>query len=250
MRSIARTAVVVAGLALCAGAARAQTAEEIADKSVAAVGGRAALEKITSRSTTGTMLVEVEAGSFTGSVEVLNQAPNKSRTLISLDLSAAGAGTVVIDQRFDGTTGYVMDGLRGNSEMPAAQVQSQRNNIFPSPLLDYKDRGAKLELAGKDKAGDRDAFVLTLTPASGAPTRVFVDAETYMPLQAVTRLEVPEIGSLEQTVQFSDYREVDGIKVPFKLRGSSSVQTFTITVSKVEHNVKIDPALFAKPAEK
>ena len=48
----------------------------------------------------------------------------------------------------------------------------------------------------------------------------------------------------------SDFRDVDGIKVPFKLVGSSSVQTFTVVVTKVEHNVNVDPARFAKPAAK
>jgi hypothetical protein len=48
----------------------------------------------------------------------------------------------------------------------------------------------------------------------------------------------------------SDYREVDGVQVPFRLHGSSSVQTFTIVVSKVAHNVTIDESLFAKPGVK
>jgi outer membrane lipoprotein-sorting protein len=244
---IVRAAVTTACLAAGALPVLAQTADEVAEKSLAAVGGRAALQKIDSRSTTGTMVVETEAGSFPASIEVLNQAPNKSRTLITLDLSSVGAGTLVIDNRFDGTKGYVLDAMRGNSEMPAGQAAGLRNNVFPSPFLGYKERGTKIELAGTEKVGDRNALVLKTTPAAGPGSRIFVDAETYLPLQAITTIEVPEIGSIEQTTQFSDYREVDGVKVPFKVHGSSSVQTFTITVSKVENNVKIDPALFVKP---
>ena len=48
----------------------------------------------------------------------------------------------------------------------------------------------------------------------------------------------------------SDFREVDGLKMPFKLVGSSAAQTFTVVITKVEHNVKVDPAQFAKPAAK
>jgi hypothetical protein len=40
------------------------------------------------------------------------------------------------------------------------------------------------------------------------------------------------------------------VKVPYVIKGSSAIQTFTITVTKVEHNVKVDPAMFVKPAAK
>jgi hypothetical protein len=143
-----------------------------------------------------------------------------------------------------------MDSMRGNSDMTAGQVASLRNNIFPSPFLHYKDRGTRIALAGKEKVGDRDAFVLTVTPADGPASRVFVDAETYLALRSVSTIELPEVGNLEQTVEFSDFRDVDGIKVPFLVKGSSSVQTFTIKVTKIEHNVRVDPALFTKPAAK
>jgi hypothetical protein len=52
---------------------------------------------------------------------------------------------------------------------------------------------------------------------------------------------------VEQTMDFFDYREVDGVKLPFRLRATSDVQNFTITLSKVEHNVRIDETLFSKP---
>jgi len=52
-----------------------------------------------------------------------------------------------------------------------------------------------------------------------------------------------------QTIDFADYRDIDGVKVPFSLKGSSAVQTFFILVKKVEHNVNVDPARFAKPAQ-
>jgi hypothetical protein len=55
-------------------------------------------------------------------------------------------------------------------------------------------------------------------------------------------------GDIEQTSEAFDYREVDGVKVPFRVKNSSTVQSFEITYTKVEHNVKVDEALFSKPA--
>ena len=58
---------------------------------------------------------------------------------------------------------------------------------------------------------------------------------------------MPQFGEIEQTSSYADYRVVDGIKLPFQIRTTSSVQNFTVTITKVEHNVRIDPALFVKP---
>jgi outer membrane lipoprotein-sorting protein len=236
---------------LAASNAAAQTADEVAEKVIAATGGREALGKIQSRSTSGTMAISTPGGDIAGTIEVLNARPNRSRTLITLDLSAMGAGSMVLDQRFDGTTGYAIDSMRGNHEITGGQLALMKENAFPSPLLDYKERNTKLELTGKEKVGDRDALVLTVTPAAGPPSRLSIDSQTYLPIKSVVTVNVPEAGGdVEQTIEFSDYRDVDGVKVPFVLKGSSAVQNFTITASTVLHNVKIDEALFSKPVEK
>jgi polyisoprenoid-binding protein YceI len=84
----------IAGLLILmpARAASAQTAAEVVDKTVAAIGGRSALGKLTSRTSTGTITLSTPGGDVSGSVEVFNKAPNKSRTLIKIDLSSLGAG--------------------------------------------------------------------------------------------------------------------------------------------------------------
>jgi hypothetical protein len=63
------------------------------------------------------------------------------------------------------------------------------------------------------------------------------------------KVDVPQLGrEIEQTTEYSDFREVDGLKLPFRLAASSSVQSYTITVTKVEHNVSVDEKLFSKPS--
>jgi|SRR5215471_464843 len=230
-----------------ASVASAQNVDDIIEKSLTAVGGRAALAKITSRSMTGKMTISTENGDIAGTIEALNQAPNKMRRLITIDLSQFGMGMATIEQRFDGTSGVVLDSMRGNSDLAGSQLENVKNAIFPSPFLDYKAHGTKILLGGKEKIGDHDAYALSVTPASGPVTRVFIDAESYLPLRTVVTLDVPELGPQEQTSDFSDYRDVDGVKVPFVIKGSSPIQSFTITVTKVEHNVEVNQAMFAKP---
>jgi outer membrane lipoprotein-sorting protein len=249
MRVIAK-GVLLTTFVLVGATASAQTVDDIIEKGIVAGGGRAALSKVTSRATTGTMTATTPGGDIAGTIEILNEAPNKTQTVIMLDLSAMGAGSMTIDQRFDGTNGFATNSMQGETPVTSGQLDTWRNAIFPSPFLDYKERGTKIELTGKEKMGDKDAYALLITPAKGSATRLWIDAMTYQPVKTVMTVETAEMGPIEQTLVLSDFREVDGITIPFKFVGSSAVQTFTVVVTKVEHNVKVDPARFVKPAAK
>jgi len=244
----ARIAAMV-GIAVLVGVpALAQTADEVVEKHIAASGGRAAYAKITSRVGTGAITVGTPVGDLSGTIEVSSKKPNKSRTLIKLDLTALGAGQMTSDQRFDGTTGYVMDSLQGNRAIEGGQLEAMKNGSFPSPLLNYKEMGTALALGEKQKVGGKDAFVLTMTPKAGPPTRLFIDAESFMLVRTTVTLNVPQLGGdIEQVVDFSDFRDVDGIKIPFTTKSSNPAQTVTATMTSVKHNADLDDASFSKP---
>ena len=246
MRTMFKSALVAALALLCAGAASAQTADEVVEKTLTALGGRDALGKLTSRHTTGTIAVSTPAGNLPGTIEIFNQAPNKVRTLLTLDLSSVGADSMTLDQRFDGTSGIAIDSMQGPRDITGDQLANMKNGDFPTPLLRYKQLGTKVDLAGKEKIGDHDAVALTITPREGPASKLFVDADSYLPVRLIVTLDLPQVGRVEQTTDLSDYREVDGVKVPFSIHNSSAVQTVSVTVTKVEHNVTIDPALFSK----
>jgi outer membrane lipoprotein-sorting protein len=232
----------------CVQFAAAQTADEIIEKHLAAMGGRAALNNIKSRSTKGTITVSTPVGELTGPIEVLNQVPNKARTFIQLDLSALGLGKVIQDQRFDGTTGYAIDTLQGNRDITGDQLELMKNAQFPNALMNYKEMGATVELADKEKVGDRDAYVLIGKPKTGPVVRQYIDAETYLPIKGVFKVMVPQLGTeVEQSNETSDFRTVDGVKVPFQVKTVSSLQTVLVTVTQVEQNKPIDASLFSKP---
>jgi len=247
MKALTTPFLIAALILTCERIASAQTADDVVEKYLTAIGGRAALGKLTSRSTTGTINLSLPQGPVSGSIEILNQRPNKNRTLTKLDLTSLGAGQVTREQRFDGASGYILDSMQGNREITGNQLENLKNTGFPTPFLTYKERGATVELAGNEKIDGRDAYVLLYKPKTGSVARQFVDAETYLPVRIVIKVDTPETGEVEQTTDLSDYREVDGIKVPFMIKVSTGGQSFTIAVSKVEHNLKIDETVFSKP---
>jgi outer membrane lipoprotein-sorting protein len=225
-----------------------QSATDVIERSLTALGGRAAHSKLQSRSATGTITLSTPAGDIAGTLALLNAVPNKARLLLKADLSALGAGELVVDQRFDGESGYVLDSLQGNRAITGNQLDNMKNSSFPHPFLNYKDLGTSAELAGKESVGGRDAYVVVFDPVSGSSTRNYIDAESYLPIKTVMTVDIPQLGQeVEQTTEFFDYKDVDGVKVPFRIRTTSSIQTITITLSSVEHNVKVDESLFVKP---
>ncbi len=246
-RAAARIAL-TALLVVSSAAAYAQTADEVIEKHLAALGGRDPLAKITSRTMTGTIALSTPAGEVTGTIQVFGKAPNKSRSLIKVDLTQFGVGELVVDQRFDGASGYVLDSMNGNRDITGSQLDNMRNSAFPTPFLTYKESGAKVELLAKEKVGDRDAFVLQLTPKTGSPSKQYFDAETYMLAKTLTTVNVPQLGrDVEQVGEFADYRAVDGVKLAHTVKSTNPVQSFTVTVTAVEHNKELDDASFAKP---
>lgn len=250
MKALKTSTVAVALILACGRIATAQTADDIVEKYLAAIGGRAALAKVASRSTTGTITLSLPQGPVSGTIEILNQQPNKVRSVTKLDLTSLGAGQLIREQRFDGTTGYVIDSMQGNREITGGQLENLKNAVFPSPLLTYQERGATVELAGKEKIDGRDTYVLVLKPKTGPVVRHYFDAETYLPARIVVKLDVPEAGGeVEQTSDLSDYRAVDGVKIPFAIKVSSAIQSFIIAVTKVEQNVAVDAASFARPGK-
>lgn len=227
--------------------ALAQTLDEVVEKHLAAMGGREALAKITTRKATGTITLSTAAGDFSGPAELFSKAPNKTRALLSLDVSAVGVSErMVIDQKFDGTSGWVLNSLQGDTQITGNQLDNMRNGVFPHQLLNYKAAGTTVVLQPKETLAGRSVFVLLVTPKIGSATRVFMDAETYMVVRTVSTINMPDQGGdMEQIGEASDYRTVDGIKVPFMTMNTTTNQKVTIKLDTVAHNVAIDDAMFS-----
>lgn len=241
----------VLALLLClsaAGVALAQTADEVIEKHLAALGGRAALSKITSRRSIGKVSVSTPNGDVTGSFESDLKAPNKTRIYMKLDLAALGAPEdMIIEQKFDGTAAMMLNSMQGDIPIEGNQLDNMRNNVFPTFFLTYKEAGSKVELLPKEQVDGKPALVLRVTPKSGSAPRIYLDPETYLIVRTVTKVNVPTAGGeIEQTSTVSDYRVVDGVKVAFQIVQSSPQQSITIKIDKVEHNVALADALFRK----
>jgi hypothetical protein len=227
--------------------ARAQTADEIIEKHIAALGGRAALGKITSRQSTGTATLTVQGMDIAGPYESFAKAPNKTRVVLKLDLvPMGGPGEMVIDQRFDGVNGIGMNSLQGDTVISGMQLDNMKNGSFPSPFLTYKERGTKIDVLPREKVGDRELIVLQLTPKAGSVAKMYFDPQTFLIVRTTAKVSSADLGDYEQLIEFFDYRDVNGVKVAFHTVNTTPMQKVSTKLAKVEHNVTIDDAMFTK----
>ncbi len=249
-RSVLLSAVLLSSAAVVTASSGVQaTADEIIEKHLAAIGGRAALGKLTSQKATGTMIVGTPNGDLTGPLEMWSKAPNKVRLTISLDLTPMGMNEkMLIEQKFDGTAGWMINSLQGNQEVTGNQLDNMKHSGFPTPLLDYKAAGGKVELQPAESLNGKSALVVLYTPKAGSAVRMYFDPETFFLVRTKMTVNTPEMGDLEQLRDVSDYRTVGGIKVPFQMVNTNAAQTVTMKLDKVEWNVEIDDAVFSMKA--
>ena len=130
--------------------------------------------------------------------------------------------------------------------LKGAELASVQKDADCYALLHLKDRYPKLALAGKSKIGYREVYVIDLQPASGRGDRLFLDAQTYLPVRMNTSQVVQGV-SLPVEIYYDDWQEADGIKVPHMITHSYPKRTLTMTVKEIKTNVPIDARIFEKP---
>jgi len=210
------------------------TVDEVLSKYVEAMGGAKAINAVTSRVTKGTVdLVGVSRG---GSFEIYELAPNKTLSV----MQAHPIGTIKLG--FNGRSGWArtVAGLRTLKGLELASLQ--RHSDFYS-LARLKNNYPKVTLAGKSKIGFRDVYVVDLQPAAGPVERLYLDAQTFLPVRLNT---VKTNGTISAPVEvyYDDWREIDGIKFPFSISESFPKLTFTLNIKEIRHNVPLDARMF------
>jgi zinc protease len=218
--------------------APALTADQILENYIKAIGGRENWKKLTTRISTGT--IDVPAMNLSGLVTVREKAPNRSIFMVNFN----GA---VFQQGFDGTIGWSNDPQNGLREQTGEELaETKRDSDFYHPL-DLKQMYSKITVAGTDKIDDRDAYVVEASSGDLGTDKIYFDAQNGLVLRIVGQHHTLD-GPATFTEDFSDFREVDGIKLPYTVRQESPSSTFTIKFTEIRHNEAIEDASFAKPA--
>lgn len=220
-------------------AAALPTVDAILDAYVKAIGGKEANEKVTSRFMKGTF--EMPAMGMSGTVEAYTQAPNKTATITDI----AGFGKV--QQVFDGKTAWEANPMSGLRELAGAELAAMKREADFYGELNYKKNYSKLEVKGKEKVGDSEAYVVIATPSEGKPDKIYFDAKSGLVVRRDSERQT-EQGDMATETYYEDYKDVDGVKVPHTMKITNPQFSFVIKMTEVKSNIKIEDSKFAKPA--
>jgi len=211
-------------------------ADQLLDKYVSAIGGAAAMQKITTRAQKGTL------SAFGGEhfpVEVYSKAPDKRISIMHLK----GGESVTA---FDGKQGWLSVPGRVHV-MSAAENDAARIDAdlyFPAHVKTLYQR---FSVDSGGKIDGHDTYLVTGHIEGQPPLRLYLDKESGLLLRLIRYAETP-LGRNPTQIDYADYRDVNGIKFPFRITFAWLDGRDSIVLNEIRTNLQIDEAKFGKPA--
>jgi len=212
-------------------------ADALIDKYVQAAGGTAAIEKITSRVMKGT----IDFGGHSLPIDIYARDPEKR---ISFTHMPEGDNVTA----FNGQEGWLGMPGRPLREMHGSELDAAAIDADLHLATHLKQMFSELQVKGTERVGDREAYVVAGQRAGKTPIRLYFDAQTGL-LVRLVRFGDTALGWMPTQIDYADYRDADGVKIPCRWTLARPNGRFTIQVSEVKQNVPVDESKFVKPAQ-
>ena len=210
-------------------------ADQLIDKYVEALGGKDAIQKITSRVEKGTLI----AGEMKAPVDVYAKAPDKRIAIVHMpggDSSTA----------FDGQVGWLGAPGRPAREMSAAESDSVRIDAEIFFGTDLSQLFHSFRVKSEEKIGDRDVYEVSALNEGRPPVKLYFDAQSGLLVRLMRYVDTP-LGSNPTQIDFADFRDAGGVKVPYRWTIARPSGRFTIQLEELHQNVPVDDSKFIMP---
>ena len=209
-------------------------AKDVIDNYLEAIGGKEKFSRVEDRTT-------IMRGEIMGqnlSIVIKQKVPNKLKQNIR-------SGEMKQTILYDGTKGVMIVGDEitemGNKKLEKLKLEAAMNF-----LLDPEAYGVSLELKGIESVDSTDCYKIELTTEGGTNWVQFYSIDSGLKIKEVKEVETTQ-GSFQQETFYSDYKEVDGLKFPFKIKQSFGMQTIEMNVSSVKFNRGLKDSDFEIP---
>jgi hypothetical protein len=213
------------------------TVDQVLAKYMQAIGGEASYRKIHSRMMKGTM---VTMDGTAMPIETYEAAPDKLVTITTQKQGVSMSG-------YNGKVGW-MKGPRGQRELSGPQLAAMKRSADFYGDIKLKEQYPGLEVVDREKVGERDAIVLASQASPSRIEKLYFDAQTGLLIRYQTITETP-IGGVPDQFDFEDFRDVDGVKMPFTIRHSpvEARDGWSRKYTEIKQNVDVDEAKFNPP---
>ena len=208
-----------------------QKAKDIIEKYLDAIGGRDALSKVEDRTT-------IMRGTAMGQSITLiakQKAPNKLRQ----EIKAGGMEQTVL---FDGEKG-MMSAMNQKIEVKDKELEALKIEANMEFMMDPESFGIKLFYEGTEKVNSKDAEKIKMVLPSGLRWFSYFDVESGLKVKDEKELQT-QMGLMNQTFTFEDYKVVDGVKYPHKILQSAGGQAIDVSDSSIKVNKGLSDDIF------
>jgi hypothetical protein len=220
----------------------APTADDVIARYIKTVGGADKIQSIRTLRRTGKFTGD---DGFQAIVVEESTRPNRVREEFSIQ------GMTGINA-YDGANGWKIDPFGGKKDPESLSEEELRSIVedsdFDEPLINYRQKGNKVELIGMDQIEGTDVYKLKVTLKSGDTRYYYMDTDSYVPIKYETKRMIRGTAQESETT-LGDYKQVGGWYLPFSMetrqKGSSGSQK--ITFDRIEINVPIDSTRYFRP---
>jgi len=112
--------------------------------------------------------------------------------------------------------------------------------------LEIKKMFTQLRVRPADKIGSHEVYQVIGTSPSKPPLRMFFDKTSGLLIRTIRYAESP-LGRNPTQVDYAEYRQDSGIRLPFQWTVARPLGRFMIQVNEIQQNVPVDDSKFAKP---
>jgi len=228
--------------ALLYSVASAQTVDELIAKNNKARGG---IEKLKAVKT-----IKITGKFFMQGMEAPAVMMFKRPRMVRSEFTLQGMTAV---QAYDGTTAWMIMPFMGKTDpekMTAEDAKDiEEQSDIDGPLVDYKEKGHKVELTGKEDMEGTPVYKIKVTLKGGDIRYIFLDGEHFLEVKGTAKRKTQGT-EIEIDTYYSDFKAINGVMVPHAIESKVKDQIVSqVTLSKIEMNVEFPDSLFKMPAK-
>ena len=178
---------------------------------------------------------------------IIMKRPGKIRIEVEIQ-------SVKMIQAFDGQHGWTVVPWSGSTDpqdMTADETKIIKDQAdFEGSLFNWQEKGHKAELIGKEDVDGSPAYKIKVIKANGDIQYIYIDSENYVILKGTSNVKING-NEMESENINSNYKEVNGVLLPFTIENKTKGQTVShFVIDKYEMNTEVNDSLFIKPVKK
>jgi hypothetical protein len=213
--------------------------KEVMERRIEALGGEAAIARHHNSVTTGTMSISGVDMDMT----IYAAEPNLLYTVLESDMIGK------MESGCNGEVAWDMSAMQGASLKEDEELEKRLFDAAFNAELSWRERFKSIEVQAKEELDGTGCYRVVVTPTVGDTITAYVDAETWLTVRTET-VSNSDMGSISVVSEMSDYREVDGVKMPFSMKVLlMGAQEMTTVVDSVAFNVEIPEGTFELPEQ-